>query len=125
MTDEQINTAIAEHCGWKNLHKIPQIASLHSGWSGIKPDTGNDEFIPDYCNDLNAMHEAEKELYANECSMYFRILSKVHPTFGILPEWMDIDHEEEQAWEYFQLLHTTASQRAEAFVKTINKWEDS
>jgi hypothetical protein len=112
MTDEQINIAIAEHCGF-NLEEY----RMEEG--GI-----NVAAIPDYCNDLNDMHDAEKELYANECSMYFRILSKVHPTFGILPKWMDIDHEEEQAWEYFQLIHTTARQRAEAFLKTIGKWEE-
>ena len=122
MTDEQINKAMAEHCGW----------TIRGNVIGYMEPDGNDEpeFIPtignppDYCNDLNDMHDAEKELYANECSMYFRILSKVHPTFGILPKWMDIDHEEEQAWEYFQLIHTTARQRAEAFLKTIGKWEE-
>jgi hypothetical protein len=106
MTNEQINIAIAEHMGWKNLHKIPQIVSLHSGWSGIKPDTGNDEFIPDYCNDLNAMHEVEKTLsgpiidkYVNNCMS-------------------------EAEWWFPDALTLSARQRAEVFLKTIGKWND-
>jgi hypothetical protein len=109
MTDEQINIAIAEQCGWKNLHKIPQIASLHSGWSGIKPDTGNDEFIPDYCNDLNDMHEVEVK--------YILVDGDLTADY-----WNNLyDTTESTLWPFA----STARQRAEAFLKTINKWEDS
>lgn len=123
MTDEEIDIAIAEHMGWKDLHKIPQIASLHHGWSGINPETGHDEFIPQYCNDLNSMHEVENELYADQCSEYARILTKIHPYFCILPS--DADDIHELHYQYWFLIHTTARQRAEAFLKTINKWEGS
>ena len=60
--------------------------------------------VPDYLNDLNAMHEAEKMLDFNqlrdmEDSVSFR--------FAVLP------------------FHSTAAQRAEAFLRTLDKWEET
>jgi hypothetical protein len=47
MTDEQINAAIAEACGTlKWSYALPVKVLAHT--------------VSDYCNDLNAMHEAEK-----------------------------------------------------------------
>ncbi len=63
--------------------------------------------MPDYPNDLNAMHEVEKGLFARNdwSACNFEIeLGKL--TYG--------------SWEW----HATAAQRAEAFLKTIGKWED-
>ena len=53
MTDKQINEAIAKACGWKlkkNYWLTPEGIEAFS-WD-----------IPNYCNDLNAMHEAEKHI---------------------------------------------------------------
>jgi hypothetical protein len=93
MTDEQINIAIAEHCGF-NLEEY----RMEEG--GI-----NVAAIPDYCNDLNDMHDAEKELYANEQDDYWNEL------------WNLCGSE-------FGICHATSRQRAEAFLKTIGKWEE-
>jgi len=61
--------------------------------------------LPDYLNDLNAMHEAEKVLPAIK-----------HPgTYGIILE------EVAGGWS----MTATAAQRAEAFLRTIGKWEDA
>ena len=46
MTDEQINAAIAEACGWFKPNETPVFT----------------RYLPDYCTDLNAMAEAEKVL---------------------------------------------------------------
>jgi hypothetical protein len=86
MSDEEINIAIAEACGWEK--KFYDYSD-----------------IPDYCNDLNAMHEAEKTLTRDQIEIFCcRLLPKHH---GI---WWGI--------------HTTARQRAEAFLKAIGKWEE-
>jgi hypothetical protein len=93
MSPEAQRIAIAEACGivskdkWGSLYKTPR---------GILRD------CPDYLNDLNAMHQAEKILDYNqlrdmEDSVSFR--------FAVLP------------------FHATAAQRAEAFLLTIGKWE--
>ena len=65
MTDEQINAAIAEACGWTDVHF--SLAATDE-WSterrvvGIPPKHCTHDVAPDYCNDLNAMHEALKTL---------------------------------------------------------------
>ena len=57
----------------------------------------------DYCTDLNAMHEAEKTLRGGEWDTYVDLLADT---------WIEV-------------AHATARQRAEAFLKTIGKWEEA
>lgn len=88
MSDEQINEAIAE---------------LVNG--------NNEGPFPDYCNDLNAMHEAEKVLIGDE------------------PEnseiWSDFQTNLIIACPAYLSYHATARQRAVAFLKTLEKWEEA
>lgn len=82
------------------------------------------DIAPDYLNDLNAMHEAEKVLNANEYAKYAELLSRVHPTYCTLV--LDRHEPREDFYcETFSLIHATAAQRAEAFLRTIGKWEES
>ncbi len=71
-------------------------------------------FEPDYLNDLNAMHEAVKTLNLNQWSDYMDTL------YGIVqdPHICPTTHQLE--W-----VEATAPQRAEAFLRTIGKWEES
>ena len=95
MTPEQQRIAIAEACGEDN-------------------DSIYRDLIPDYLNDLNAMHEAEnvlKQRWSNYCE---KLLEIVEPE----PRSLEVCH-------YWNLLHATASQRAEAFLRTIGKWEEA
>jgi hypothetical protein len=94
MTDEQINAAIADACGWK-----PDKRGL--GW--LSPH-GYYAPEPDYCNDLNAMHEAEATLTEDQLWRMAR----------------EIERNDEQ-W-YFR---ATARQRAETFLRTLGKWEEA
>lgn len=55
--DDEIRVAIAEFCGIFNV----QHSSSKTGCYGYLKD-GNAASVPDYLNDLNAMHEAEKML---------------------------------------------------------------
>ncbi len=116
MTDQEINAEIAEYCGWRNIiEKDYQpfgtneyIDGPSQVWVGIHPELDADikeyEVIPDYCNDLNAMHEAEKMLNEKQEDIMNNTL------------W-DIMDGRKYLW------HSTASQRAKAFVKTIEKWK--
>jgi hypothetical protein len=96
MTDDQINAAIAEACGRK---RRPD-----GDWY---PDNGSagTQAILKYSNCLNAMHEAESILTEDQLWIMAREIEK---------NWED-------EW-YFR---ATARQRAEAFLKTIGKWEDA
>ena len=62
--------------------------------------------VPDYLNDLNAMHEAEKVLTVQQ---------RGEMTLNIMHSNCD---------GYWPQLHATAQQRAEAFLRTIGKWSD-
>jgi len=91
MSEQEINEAIAEACGRER--------NPDGGWY---PDNGlrvGTQAIPDYCGDLNAMHEAEKVLDETQAEDYEELLGE----YGF---------------------HSTSSQRAEAFLRTLGKWEE-
>jgi hypothetical protein len=103
MTDEQINVAISEVCGWVDCRVI-QKATLgvckHVAY-GRPNEYGYDVVCPSFATDLNAMHEAEKVLTPAQIEDY-------------IIEVMQFSHEPMLA---------TARQRAEAFLRTLGKWE--
>lgn len=73
MSDEQINAAIAEACGWKgNVLDRDMEGNL---WPS---------YPPRYCTDLNAMHQAEEFLIGNCWIGYVNTLADIEGTlFGI------------------------------------------
>jgi hypothetical protein len=104
MTDEKINIAIAKACGWeilKNPILIIGCACYAKNPHG-KPECG----VPDYVNSLDAMHEAEKALTSMQQDEYWNFLWDVAGNV------------------FFELCHVNALQRAEAFPRTLGKWEE-
>jgi hypothetical protein len=99
MTDEQINAAIAEACGWRKEDGVWMWKSNEIDWTSYE--------LRDYCNDLNAMHEAE--------CLYIE-----------MDEWWSayLRHIGTQ-WSKQHAAHAPARQRAEAFLRTLGKWEDA
>jgi hypothetical protein len=134
MTPEKQRIAIAETCGWKKIYEIfaddgvrwatpnnklvPVKLKLdknqHNGWG--EPENWANNYnncwnsnygnVPDYLNDLNAMHEAEKALSLKGRNNYINRLGTTYY----------------DSWEFCR---ATAAQRAEAFLRTIGKWEDN
>jgi hypothetical protein len=100
MTPEAQRIAIAEACGWKTEYR-DAISSVTA--------------LPNYLNDLNAMHEAEKVLTHDQMIDYSRHVGKLVTSH--LPA-------SRAAWMDFKLINSTASQRAEAFLRTIGKWKE-
>jgi hypothetical protein len=109
MTEEKQRIAIAEFCGWKNIY----IGGLFRDTPiGHDPSDRRARIVPNYPRDLNAMHAAEKLLKDeprprighSEMTCYVAKLDEI--TGG-------------EGW------HATAAQRAEALLRTIEKWEDS
>lgn len=103
MTDEQINRAIAETCGWKPRRQTKLTRTGHFKVSYENP--------PDYCTDLNAMHDAE--ILIQDRNKYLNILASVTEPIDGLPK----DHD----WAFTR---ATARQRAETFLRTLGKWEE-
>ena len=97
MTPEQQRIAIAKACGWTIKHKGLWVEALQKY-----------ACLPDYLNDLNAMHEAEETIPSKYWTRYCQYLAE----FG-------------RGSVRFVSIHATASQRAEAFIRTIGKWEEA
>jgi hypothetical protein len=96
MNNNLINKAIAKAVGWE---------SETSGPSWYEYETK----MPNYAGCLNAMHDAEKGLNPIKAAEYARMLISI-------------------AWEseqpIFAPMTATARQRAEAFLRTLGKWEE-
>ena len=103
MTPEAQRIAIAEACGWKIHPKDRFIVIPPNSPHSVQPLYT----IPDYLNDLNAMHEAEKMLTPLQWFDYSALLTKI-----VGPKDQ----------EYYLNLHATAAERAEAFGPTLNLW---
>lgn len=109
MKPEQQNKSIAAHCGWKQ-----STSSMWEGWWHQKGKKTYQQFCPDYCNDLNAMHEAEKTI---PIKLQFIYTSEIVVAYTGGRIFMGEDNR-------IPIAFASASQKAEAFLKTIGKWED-
>jgi len=74
--------------------------------------------LPDYLSDLNAMHEAEETLSRNQRAEYW------HEIIKLCNQDASLLNDFDRVGIFYQL-HATAAQRAEAFLRTIGKWEES
>jgi hypothetical protein len=107
VTPEQQRIAIAEACGWRqSTAKHPKSGNIVEIWTDGKRDWSHTQKIPDYLNDLNAMHEVEKVLTDEQQRTYAAELGRSYDG---------------------SFLHVSApaAQRAEAFLRTIGKWVES
>lgn len=108
MTPEAQRIAIAEACGWR--HK--QVTGITGFvWMWLPPRLTLDKHLvatcPDYPSDLNAMHEAEKEIIhdGDLWNSYETNLRRICHKAGQ------------------PVVSATDAQRAEAFLKTLNLWK--
>ena len=109
MSPEKQRVAIAEACGWKRGES--ECWWKNGFWAMFNDD------LPDYLNDLNAMHEAEKVLNGVRRAVFeFALLHEVLKR----PEPFNYDRGDIMA-----VITATAAQRAEAFLRTVGKWEKS
>ena len=108
MTDLQINQLIAEYCGWQILE--PEVHPTITYHWAIEPD-GSKSILPDYCNDLNAMHEAMKTLSEEQVEKVWETLCDMIP---INP----------RHFRNGLVFDAPARVRAEAFLRVIGKWKE-
>lgn len=101
MNKEKQRIAIAEACGWRRDKR-------GLGWLDSNGEYGE---IPDYLNDLNAMHEAiwdkraDRDFVQEYCKQIRKVVGGAE-------------------WATFALENASAAHRAEAFLRAIGKWED-
>jgi hypothetical protein len=103
MSPDKQRIAIAEACGWKCPCGFKEAFACWVRPSAMEHQT---EWLPDYLNDLNAMHEALKTQPIRIQQKYIPFLRNLCAVEGSWPE------------------EATAAQRAKAFLRTIGKWED-
>jgi hypothetical protein len=115
MNDSEMQIAIAEACGYKQQPTPDGLVE----WLGPKPDRRYigrfcpntiPSAFPDYLNDLNAMHEAEKVLSNGEFKDYFDELESQVPFAR-------------PGTKRRHICTAIARQRAEAFLKTLYLWK--
>ena len=117
MTDLEINIAIAEACGW-TCDKDTWTSPEGGRWARRVPgrEISDEQILPNYCRDLNAMHDAE-ERFNDEIvdvkSMYWDYLALV-----AMPDPFPGD---DTFLRDYVMIRATARQRAEAFLRTIGK----
>ena len=97
MKPEQIRIKIAEACGW-------QYVNFNYILQGVWQNVGS---FPDYLDDLNACHEMEKSLTPEQLAVYSSHLCR-----------------KAGGWNE-RATNATATQRCEAFLRTLNLWIDS
>lgn len=118
MTQEEKRIKLAEANGYERLRGSPwkdtnTLAWMPLGWSVNRfmahgePAVYTDE-LPDYFNDLNAVHELEEELDDPQKMLYVAKLSQI-----LSPSKFP---------QSFRILHATAEQRCEALGLTLNLW---
>lgn len=118
MNKDKQRIAIAEACGYQQLLGDPYRgkAWMPKGWTIEKFIRRGEPAIyvdglPDYLNDLNAMHEAEKIIFERmKWEQYNHLLKEAAGIAGRMVNYA---------------AHATAAQRAEAFLKTLNLWKDN
>ena len=107
MNKEQQRIKIAEACGFTVVSDGITHCLTPCDFGGMYTPEGKLlKKTPDYLNDLNAMHEAEKVLKKRDLYQKFLYLVVLEDPENI---------ENERAW-------ATAAQRAEAFLRTLNLW---
>lgn len=113
MTELEQRIAIAEACGfvpcgedrlgfWYWPRGFPTVSS--------RPYAEFHE-LPDYPNDLNAMHEAEKSLKGSKDEEYSELSEYQEQLYMDTHNVYEID-----------CIRATARQRAEAFLRTLGLW---
>ncbi len=108
MSPEAQRIAIAEACGYFPAMRGICVWYEREGGHVVFGD------LPDYMNDLNAMHEAEKVLTPVQVLTGYShtLIAVTKASGGLEKTWLNV----------WALYHATAAQRAEAFLRTIGKW---
>ena len=127
MTPEAQQIAMAEAHGWDYDPEEAHEWGSRGQWVR-QPEKKHERrrlfsksCIPDYLNDLNAMHEAEKVLNEKQLYCYGNKLDDLTRR----EEVMEMSYVNgPKAGMYPELFRATAAQRAEAFLRTIGKWEE-
>lgn len=126
MTDTEINLIITNLCGGgkpSQETKRQKRSAEELRWRAMLG-------LPDYCNDLNAMFEADAYVSANvmnadQWEQYGKELHKIHPNAVLLKSAADLSSDPIDWYDFAKFVTgLTARQRAEALLKTLSLWKE-
>jgi hypothetical protein len=131
MTEEQQRIAIAEACGWTNIHpcdvKRLDGTTRHIGYWGTpnQPST-TQPWLPDYLNDRNAIHAAILSVFASNPGYHERwfttMVSSVVYDDGQKPFR---ECTPDGLRDICACIMADTPKLAEALLRTIGKWVES
>ena len=114
MTPEHQRVAIAEACGWTEIEPCTCCNGVSRAY---EPTPGaHKKHLPNYLNNLNDMREAENVLFPVEVDDLYG--SDLVKEYGDILQHLCCGNPG-------GIMRATASQRAEAFLRTIGKWEEA
>ena len=111
MTPQAQRSSIAEACGWYKHDCGDDLCwkNKHTQKTGAWFDV-----LPDYLSDLNAMHSAE-----------WAITDEQHAAFRMHLRDLCKENNIHTTATKRRYASSTAAQRAEAFLRTLNLWDDT
>lgn len=122
MSDHEINVAVAEAIGMR-VYEEEDGSGLWSATGrlggfrvGLNKDHAEKVCYPHFCGDLNAMHEAEKSLTQEQLATYSAFVGVLAISHLPMSRAVLMD---------FKMIHASARQRAEAFLRTVGKWKEA
>jgi len=111
MNQEKQRIAIAVACGWRHKERVFEVGVQIELGGWYDPDGHfygeHTSDLPNYLNSLDAMHGAEERLGALEPGARRRLAE-------LLQDWLGANG----------AIFATATQRAEAFLKTLGLWTE-
>jgi hypothetical protein len=112
MTTDDINQAIAESVGWVIPDNCINCVMRPDGKKIFFNPLSEENPLPKYTEDLNAMHEVEKTL-------------DVDVNINGSPRYVYAGHIYNIVGRDCQPFRATARQRAEAYLRTVGKWREA
>lgn len=122
--DEQINIVIASLQGWTKINEVDRGFGVHPHWLTATDYLGRPIEsppiweIPEYTKSLDAMHEVVMTLSEDQEDAF------THELLKMVAYHQPYRDGEQCFADYFKVANATARQRAEAYLKTVEKWEE-
>lgn len=128
MTDEEIKIAVAEAVGFRGIEVMTRYNGIQDYEALCGECDGIVQELPNYPEDINAIHEAEKLIETTGLwHLYIRELGKIIIRdlngFGT---WEIHCQKTEEGVTHgmINFVRATARHRAEAFLRTLGEWKE-
>jgi hypothetical protein len=116
MSPNEQNVALAKACGWTQIN--PNTVQYTAQNSNGKWDT-----IPDYVNDLNAIHDAKETLGINDRNNLDIRVKWVGALRDVVSRRCPLNKLGTPVVSDLDILCASAEEHAEALLKTLKKWK--